>query len=186
MALKLRTPGGRSIRDPPREPAGFPQRERGVPGHDPQMAPILFGYDGSTHARAAIVHAGELLEPAPAVVVTVWSTLEEAAPAALALPSGVVADALSDIDAATREAAETMAAEGGELAVAAGFEAQPHVVRSSGAVFAALIACADRLDAGAIVLGSRGRSTLAATLLGSVSTGVLHHTARPVLVARTG
>jgi nucleotide-binding universal stress UspA family protein len=44
----------------------------------------------------------------------------------------------------------------------------------------------DDIDASVIVLGSRGRSTLAATLLGSVSTGVLHHTAPPVLVARTG
>ena len=151
----------------------------------PGMAPVLFGYDGSSHARTAITRAGELFRPGPAVVVTVWSTLEHAAPSALAaLPSGVVAGAVSDIDAATREAAEAMAAEGAELAAAAGFEARPQAVRSSGAIFAALIACAAELDAAAIVVGSRGRSTLAATLLGSVSTGVLHHTARPVLVAR--
>jgi len=149
------------------------------------MAPVLLGYDGSSHARAAITRAGELFRPGPAVVVTVWSTLEQAAPIALAaLPSGVVADAVSDIDAATREAAEAMAAEGAELAAAAGFEARSQAVRSSGAIFAALIASAAELDAAAIVVGSRGRSTLAATLLGSVSTGVLHHTARPVLVAR--
>ena len=149
------------------------------------MGSVLFGYDGSEHARAAITRAGELLLPGPAVVATVWSTLEQAAPSALlALPSGVVAEAVADIDAATREAAEAIAAEGTELAAAAGFETRPHVVRSSGAIFAALIVCADELDAVAIVLGSRGRSTLAATLLGSVSTGVLHHTKRPVLVAR--
>jgi len=151
------------------------------------MAPVLFGYDGSEHARAAIDRAGHLLRPGPAVVVTVWSTLAGAAPSAmLALPGGVVAEAVSDIDAATREAAEAMAAEGAALAVAAGFEARPHVVRRSGAFFSALIACADELDAAAIVLGSRGRSALAATLLGSVSTGVLHHTTRPVLIARAG
>jgi nucleotide-binding universal stress UspA family protein len=61
-----------------------------------------------------------------------------------------------------------------QLAAAAGFEAQPKVIRSAGAVFAAIVACADELDAAVIVMGSRGRSTLAATLLGSVSTGVLH------------
>ena len=149
------------------------------------MAPVLFGYDGSEHARAAIERAGQLLRPGPAVVATVWSTLEAAAPSALlALPSGVVAEAVSDIDTATREAAEAIAAEGAELAGAVGFEARPRAVRGSGAVFAALIACANELDATAIVLGSRGRSTLAATLLGSVSTGVLHHTTRPVLIAR--
>jgi nucleotide-binding universal stress UspA family protein len=61
-----------------------------------------------------------------------------------------------------------------QLAAAAGLEAQPKVIRSAGAVFAAIVACADELDAAVIVMGSRGRSTLAATLLGSVSTGVLH------------
>ena len=148
--------------------------------------PVLFAYDGSTHARAAIEQAGSLLRPGPAVVVTAWPTLETAAAAALiALPSAIVSEAVVDIDTATREDAEAIAAKGSELAAAAGFEAEPKVIRSSGAVFAAILACADELDAAAIVLGSRGRSTLAATLLGSVSTGVLHHTARPVMVART-
>ena len=149
------------------------------------MGPVLIGYDGSEHARAAIARAGQLLRPGPAVVVTVWSTLEAAAPGALlALPSSVVSDAVSDIDAATLEAAEATAAEGAALARDAGLDARAEAVRSSGAAFAALVAYADELDATAIVVGSRGRSTLAATLLGSVSTGVLHHTARPVLVAR--
>jgi nucleotide-binding universal stress UspA family protein len=149
------------------------------------MGPIVFGYDGSEHARAAIEQAGALLRPGPAVVVTVWSTLEAAAPGALlALPSGVVATAIEDIDAASREAAEATAAEGVELAAAVGFDARPETVRGGGAVFATLVHRADELDAAALVLGSRGRSTLAATLLGSVSTGVLHHTRRPVLVAR--
>jgi nucleotide-binding universal stress UspA family protein len=147
--------------------------------------PILFAFDGSDHARTAIQQAGSLLRPGPAVVVTAWPTLETAAAAALiALPSGIVSEAVDDIDTATREDAEAIAAEGCELAAAAGFEAEPKVIRSAGAVFAAIVACADELDAAAIILGSRGRSTLAATLLGSVSTGVLHHTVRPVLVAR--
>ena len=149
------------------------------------MGPVLICYDGSEHARAAIARAGQLLRPGPAVVATVWSTLEAAAPSALlALPSKVVAEAVSDIDAATLEAAEAMAAEGAALASAAGFDVMPKPVRGSSAVFATLVAYADELDAAAIVVGSRGRSTLAATLLGSVSTGVLHHTVRPVLVAR--
>jgi nucleotide-binding universal stress UspA family protein len=151
------------------------------------MGPIVIGYDGSEHARAAIDRAAALLRPGPAVVVTVWSTLEAAAPAALlALPAGVVGEAVADIDEASRTAAEAIAADGAGRASAAGFEARPEVVSGSGAVFATLVARADELDAAALVLGSRGRSTLAATLLGSVSTGVLHHTSRPVLVARAG
>lgn len=147
--------------------------------------PILFAFDGSDHARAAIERAGALLQPGPAVVVTVWSTLWQAAPSALlALPGGVVSEAVTDIDSTTRETAEQIAAEGARLAAAAGFDSKPHVTRVDGAFFAELVRCADELDVTAIVMGSRGRSAVAATILGSVSTGVLHHTSRPVLVVQ--
>jgi nucleotide-binding universal stress UspA family protein len=43
---------------------------------------------------------------------------------------------------------------------------------------------ADELDAGLIVIGSRGRSDLSALLLGSVAHKVLHLSRRPVLIAR--
>ena len=36
-----------------------------------------------------------------------------------------------------------------------------------------------------IVLGCRGRNTVASAILGSVSQGVLHHAKRPVLVVKT-
>ncbi len=47
---------------------------------------------------------------------------------------------------------------------------------SSRPYFAALLEVAEELDARVIVAGSRGRSTIAAAVLGSVSTGLLHHT----------
>lgn len=145
--------------------------------------PVLFAYDGSQHARAAIAQGGALLRPGPAVVATAWAALEDAAPPVLlALPGGIARDAARDIDDAQREAAERLAAEGAALAAEAGFEAEPRALRAAGPFFSALVDCAEQLDAAAIVLGSRGRSTLAATVLGSVSTGVLHHTQRPVLV----
>lgn len=147
--------------------------------------PVLFAYDGSQHARAAIAQGGALLRPGPAVVATAWAALEEAAPPVLlALPGGIARDAARDIDDAQREAAERLAAEGAALAAEAGFEAEPRALRAAGPFFSALVECADELDARVVVVGTRGRSTLAATVLGSVSTGVLHHTRRPVLALR--
>jgi nucleotide-binding universal stress UspA family protein len=147
--------------------------------------PALFAYDGSSHARAAIEKGATLLRPGPAVVATAWTPFKDMAPAALlALPGNIVRDSVDDLDSANRETAEELAAEGAELARAAGFDAEPRAVPSPRPFFATLLETAEKLDASVIVVGSRGRSALAATVLGSVSTGVLHHTERPVLVLR--
>jgi nucleotide-binding universal stress UspA family protein len=148
---------------------------------------VLIAYDGSEHAKAAIERAGAVLQHGPAVVATAWTTFEGAAPAALlALPGNMVREGTQALDEAGREAAEGLAAEGAELARAAGFDAEARAVRSSGPFFAALLEAADDLDAGVIVAGSRGRSTIAAAVLGSVSTGIVHHARLPVLIVRDG
>src|SRR5262245_26727767 len=147
--------------------------------------PVLIAYDGSDHAKAAIEHAGAVLQHGAAVVATAWTSFEDAAPAALlAMPGDMVREGTQALDDAGRETAEELAAEGAELARAAGFDAEPRGVRSKGPFFAALINLAEELDARAIVAGSRGRSALRAAVLGSVSTGLLHHTHRPVLIVR--
>ena len=149
------------------------------------QGPVLFAYDGSDHARAAIERAGAVLQHGPAVVASAWTSFEGQAPAALlALPGDMVRGTVTTLDDASRETAEECAAEGAELASAAGFDAEPRAVRSAGPYFAALLDVAEEIDARAIVAGSRGRSSLAAAVLGSVSTGLLHHTTRPVLVVR--
>ena len=151
------------------------------------QGPVLFTYDGSEHSRAAIERARGLLAGGPAVVATAWTSFEDAAPSALlALPRDVVRDSVETLDDANRETAEELAAQGAELARAAGFDAEPRAVRAGGPFFAALLRLADEIDARAIVAGSRGRSRLAAAVLGSVSTGLLHHTTRPVVIVRSG
>jgi nucleotide-binding universal stress UspA family protein len=143
---------------------------------------VLIAYDGSPHARAAIAHAGETLRPGPAIVATAWTSFADSAPRAVL--RDIVRPVVEDLDVAGREEAEELAAEGAELARAAGFEAEPRAVRAAGPFFAALLETADEVDARVIVVGSRGRSSVAAAVLGSVSTGILHHTQRPVLVVR--
>ncbi len=143
---------------------------------------VLIAYDGSPHARAAIAHAGETLRPGPAVVATAWTSFADSAPRAVL--RDVVRPVVEDLDVAGREEAEELAAEGAELARAAGFEAQPRAVRAAGPFFAALVHLADELDAAAIVAGSRGRGGGRGAGGGPGAPGPLHHTTRPVLVVR--
>jgi nucleotide-binding universal stress UspA family protein len=56
--------------------------------------------------------------------------------------------------------------------------------RISGETVDTIVALADAKDADLIVVGSRGRSAVAAAVLGSVSHGVLREAKRPVLVVR--
>jgi nucleotide-binding universal stress UspA family protein len=67
--------------------------------------------------------------------------------------------------------------------------ADDHGVRSttkllSGDTVDEIVAYADNLDADLIVVGSRGHGTLASALLGSVSSGVLSESKRPIAVIR--
>ena len=71
-----------------------------------------------------------------------------------------------------------------EAAEAAGFTATPVIAEALGPVWQAIVRVADERDAAAIVLGSRGLSGVKAALLGSVSSGVVQHATRPVLVVQ--
>jgi nucleotide-binding universal stress UspA family protein len=133
--------------------------------------PILFAYDGSDPASAAIRAAGRQLRPgASGIVLTVWEPLgDDSAP--------------TDLEAEMASDAERVAREGAELARAAGFAVEP-IVRGGEKIWRDIVAVADETAASLLVLGSHGRSGIARALIGSVVAGVIHHTTRPVLVVR--
>jgi nucleotide-binding universal stress UspA family protein len=147
------------------------------------LAPIVIAYDGSDHARAAVEHAGALLPTRDAIVICVWAPIiYSASSARLGATAGVLMDSDFGLDAVARERAEQLAEEGAELARRAGLDAHARAIEATGAAWHGIVRCADELDAALIVTGTRGRSTMAAALLGSTAQGVLHHAHRPVLV----
>lgn len=149
------------------------------------QTPILVAYDGSDGAKAAIAAAGRLFEGRPAVVATVWQSAESLAPAAaIGVPAGVAGEAARRLDATALEAADRLAGEGAKLASEAGLEAVPRAIRADGNVWSTLCRAARELEAGAVVVGSRGLSGVRSALLGSVSNGVVQHSALPTLVVR--
>lgn len=148
---------------------------------------ILIGYDGSDDSRAAIEHAAALMPGAETMVVTVWepfATMLTRTPAGLGPLAGL--GDVGDMDIEAKTAARNRAAEGAQLASAAGLKASAQIVSQAGSVADAIIAQAERLDVDAIVLGSRGLTGLRSILLGSVSHAVVQHADRTVVVTPSG
>ena len=145
---------------------------------------MLLCFDGSDDAATAIARAAELLAQRRAVVLTVWepvATWEPYDPATIV--SAPVSKLLSrslGIDEIAAEVAEEKVKQGVALASSAGFAAQGRVTH--GKTWRAICDVAGEIDAATIVLGARGLSQVGSLLLGSVSSAVLVHAKRPVLV----
>ena len=146
--------------------------------------PVMLCYDGSAPARHAAEVAGGLLDGSRALVVHAWEPVEDRLlrPAAYAPLAPQLADVAAELDAADRAEAETVAAEGAEVARAAGFEATSRIVDERQGTWECLDGAAEEEDARLVVAGSRGRSSLASLVIGSVSHGLLHHSSRPLLI----
>lgn len=150
---------------------------------------ILISYDGSADADAAIDHLAALMPGAEATVVTVWQPFIDSMAhngAAMGVGFGMTSGyGLSDsdsIDATIRDKATQTALEGAERAVAAGLVATGRAVSREADIAGTVLAVAAEIDADLIVLGTRGRGSVKAWLLGSVSHGVVQQADRAVLV----
>jgi nucleotide-binding universal stress UspA family protein len=147
---------------------------------DASDGPVLFAFDGSEHAEAAIGTAGQQLRPdRAALVLTIWEPLQSVP--FWGSPTAIVPQ---DISAEVVERADEVAQQGAERAAAAGFAAEP-LVEGGSPVWSRITEIADERDAAIIVLGSHGRSGVAYALMGSVATAVAHNSKRPVMIAHS-
>lgn len=148
------------------------------------MAPALLCFDGSEDAAAAIAQGAKLLKPQRAVVLTVcepvavWEPYDPAT--ILNAPLAKIASTALGLDEALEEVAREKMEQGLTLARRAGLGAEGRVAK--GKAWRVICQVAAELGAEPIVMGARGLSRVQSALLGSVSSAVLAHAGRPVLV----
>ncbi|HSR85816.1 MAG TPA: universal stress protein [Streptosporangiaceae bacterium] len=168
---------GQITSQPAASAAGHP-RHYALHRHGDHEGPVLFAYDGSDLAGAAIAEAGRQL-PArrDALVLTVWRTFNV----------GFIPEPDAQFDAAcaddVRQAAEQTAARGARLADEAGFNARSLVVQGTPA-WKAVVDTANEQGASLIVLGSHRHAGLGGLVAGSVAGDVANRSQQPVLIVR--
>lgn len=157
--------------------------------------PILFCYDGSAHSRAAIERGVELIgDGRKAVVLHVTHPVSVSAEpigtrslaGSGANPEVVHAGTSASRAQNAMRVAEQIAVEGTHIARELGVATVEPIVRIADRhVWRTAVEVADEIDADALVVGSRGRGAIRGAVLGSVSSGLVHHCDRPVLVVRS-
>ena len=139
------------------------------------MKSIVIATDGSGSAKEAVDVGLELAKEQGADVVFVHVLPPDD------IHAGRAAHAVHP-HAVEMDESETALKEAAAAADEAGITYE--LERVSGDTVPLIVAIADAKDADLIVVGSRGRGTIASTLLGSVSHGVMTHAKRPVLIVR--
>jgi nucleotide-binding universal stress UspA family protein len=151
---------------------------------------VLVAYDGSPSAATAVGATASLFPTARAYVANVPRESNVHAGTALpvlpAMSPDAVREAIDELEAEAEREAVATTQQAVERARALGLEAEAVSVRPSGPVWAALLDAAHRLSADVLACGTRGRGAFARALLGSTSSGLLHHGDVPLLVVPDG
>jgi nucleotide-binding universal stress UspA family protein len=154
-------------------------------GHTASAAgPLLLCFDGSADAARAIEHAGLLFPAGRAILASVWQQPLSALGGIAWGDETPSMAGVEELDQVAAERAGRVAADGLRIAERAGLSVESRVVTGSGPISSTILELAERNDAAAIVMGSRGLSGLGSIVLGSVSNAVVAHAHRPTLVIR--
>ena len=147
------------------------------------ISKILVPTDGSRAAQKAAMYAVDLAKQLKASVI-VLSVIDKRSFVGQTVPARTAArHVIEPIEDYLREAAEGYAGEIVKLCDKKGVRSK--TVITAGHPVEAIVKEAARAKANLIIMGSHGKSALAAALLGSVAYGVIHKETRiPVLIVK--
>jgi nucleotide-binding universal stress UspA family protein len=172
---------GRDQRRRGRKRRNREQERRLLGTHRRLRTSILLATDGSEDAALAAQAAADLSDRARARlhVVHVWQGLRPAT-----LPAAAIDQYSRTYEAWEREAGELLEEQTERLRSAGGIVAGAHL--RAGRPAEEIVALAEELDAGLVVLGSRGLGAVKRLVAGSVAEGVVSLAPCPTLVMRGG
>ena len=150
------------------------------------MTHVLIATDGSEQSLKAARYLRSLLDPASLERISVIAVVRPLAAVPFATDFGEEEHAVQEAEDAGRysfqraaqEAVQRVAEELRDMTL------NVDTMVRGGAPADQIIRAADELEADLIVVGGRGKGTVAAIVLGSVAYQVLHHAPCPVLVTR--
>jgi nucleotide-binding universal stress UspA family protein len=147
------------------------------------ISKILVPSDGSKTAQRAAGYAVDLAKQLKASII-ILSVMDKRSLTAQTVPASETArHTIEPIEDYLREAAEGYAGEIKKLCDKSGVASKVSI--KMGHPVEEIVKEAKRSKANLIVMGSHGRSALSATVLGSVSYGVIHNDASvPILIVR--
>jgi nucleotide-binding universal stress UspA family protein len=139
------------------------------------MSAIVVGVDGSPAARAALTHALEegRLRDLPLRIVAAWEVpgIEYAGAAFAAATPDLTSEAEHAAEAALAEALSQIGTDHGVTVETVAIHGHP-----------AQVLLEQARDATLLVVGTRGRNTIASIVLGSVSQALAHHCPTPLMI----
>ena len=144
---------------------------------------IIVPSDGSKTAQKAAAYAVDLAKQLKASIIAL-SVIDKRSFTAQTVPaSKTTRHVIEPIEDFLREAAERYAGEIKKLCVQNGVRSK--ILVKMGHPVEEIVKAAKRSKADLIIMGSQGRSALSATVLGSVSYGVIHNDKSiPILIVR--
>jgi nucleotide-binding universal stress UspA family protein len=147
------------------------------------VSKILVPTDGSETAQKAVKYAVNLATQLKASII-VLSIIDNRAIVSYTVASGIAPTGVVEpVENYLRQTAQEHVEEIVRLCDECGVKSE--AVIASGHPLEEIVKAATKMEADLIVMGSHGRSALAATVLGSVAYGVIHkETEVPVLIVR--
>ena len=144
---------------------------------------ILICYDGSDSAKHALTVAHETLGDRPVTLLHVWSPPQQVLPDAFGDPSRAKPSVV-ELERFALERAQQIVQDGCVVADELGLPVTPRVEQSASdtPVWQTILDVATDVEADLIVTGTHGATAMQPALLGSVSSGVAHHSERPMLI----